>query len=89
MAAGVPVVATNVGGTPELVKDGETGVLVPAGDEARLVEALIPLVRDPLLRARYAARSKAFARSHFHISAVCRRFQELYATVYNSRLKSR
>src|SRR4029077_9155922 len=40
MAAGVPVVATDVGGNSELVTDGETGVLVPPGDEDRLVEVL-------------------------------------------------
>jgi glycosyltransferase involved in cell wall biosynthesis len=78
MAAGVPVVATQVGGNPELVTDGQTGLLVPPGDEAKLVEALAHLVRDPISRAQYATRSKQFARSNFHISEVCRRFEQLY-----------
>jgi glycosyltransferase involved in cell wall biosynthesis len=78
MAAGVPVVATGVGGTPELVNDGETGLLVPPGDEEKLVEALARLVRDPVLRAELGGRSKEFARSHFHIDLVCRRFEQLY-----------
>lgn len=81
MAAGVPVVATDVGGNPELVKDGETGLLVPPGDEKKLVEALAYLVRDSISRKRYAIRSKEFARSHFHIDRVCRRFEQLYLTL--------
>jgi len=81
MAAGVPVVATEVGGNPELVTDGETGLLVPPGDETKLVEALAHLVRDPLVRAQYARRSREFARSHFHIDEICRRFEQLYLEV--------
>ena len=52
MAAGVPVVATNVGGNPELVKDGKTGLLVPPGDENMLVQAMAHLVRDLMARCR-------------------------------------
>jgi glycosyltransferase involved in cell wall biosynthesis len=81
MAAGVPVVATDVGGNPELVKNGETGLLVPAGDENKLVEALARLVRDAVLRAQFAGRSKEFARSHFHIDQIRRRFEQLYVTL--------
>jgi glycosyltransferase involved in cell wall biosynthesis len=87
MAAGIPVVATNVGGNPELVKDGETGLLVPAGDEKKLVEALVRLVRDPSTRAEYAIRSKKLARSRFHIVEVCHRFEELYLSVCNRAKK--
>ena len=78
MAAGVPVVATSVGGNPELVRERETGLLVPHGDENKLVEALTCLVRDPSARAQYSARSRAFARSQFHIDQIARRFEELY-----------
>jgi glycosyltransferase involved in cell wall biosynthesis len=81
MAAGVPVVATSVGGTPELVKDGETGFLIPPGEEKKLVETLARLVRDPALRRQYAARSRQFARERFHISEVSRRFEQLYLSL--------
>jgi glycosyltransferase involved in cell wall biosynthesis len=81
MAAGVPVVATNVGGNPELVRDGETGVLVPLGGEPMLVEAIARLVSDPVSRAEYAARGREFARSQFHIDKVRRRFEQLYSTL--------
>jgi L-malate glycosyltransferase len=88
MAAGVPVVATEVGGNPELVKPGETGLLVPPGDQEKLVQALARLVRDPDLRSQYAARSKEFARAHFHIDEVCRRFEQLYMTLAKGRPRS-
>ena len=88
MAAGVPVVTTDVGGNPELVTNGENGLLVPPGDEEQLVEALAKLVRDPSLRMQYAVRSKEFARSHFHIDEVRRRFEELYLELGNKRQRS-
>jgi len=81
MAAGVPVLATEVGGNPELVADGQTGLLVPPGDETKLVEALAHLVRDPSARAQYARRSREFARSHFHMDEISRRFEQLYLEV--------
>jgi glycosyltransferase involved in cell wall biosynthesis len=52
MAAARPVIATYVAGTPELVRDGETGWLVPAGDVAALAEALGALSEAPLTRLR-------------------------------------
>ncbi len=55
MRAGLPVVATDVGGIREAVVDGETGFLVPHGDEIVLTDRLERLLRDPLLRARMGA----------------------------------
>jgi glycosyltransferase involved in cell wall biosynthesis len=52
MAAGVPVVATRVGGTPELVKDGDTGMLIPSGDVQALIAAIRQLLSDIELRKR-------------------------------------
>ncbi len=47
MAMGRPVVATATGGLPEIVRHGETGLLVPPGDEIALAEAIVALLRDP------------------------------------------
>jgi glycosyltransferase involved in cell wall biosynthesis len=52
MSLGRPVVATSVGGTPELVEDGVTGVLVPRADPAALARAVTSLLRDPQRRGR-------------------------------------
>ena len=52
MAAGKPVVSTNVGGIPEVIIDGETGILVPPHDPAGLAQALIRLAQDNGLRTR-------------------------------------
>lgn len=54
-AAGVPVVATAVGGTPEAVADGVTGFLVPPGDPAAIANKVGELLRDPALRAKFGA----------------------------------
>jgi starch synthase len=55
MACGTPVVSTRVGGIPDMLADGEAGVLVPHGDRAALREALLALVRDPQRRERIGA----------------------------------
>jgi 2-deoxystreptamine N-acetyl-D-glucosaminyltransferase/2-deoxystreptamine glucosyltransferase len=59
MAAGLPVVASDVGGIPEVVRHGETGLLVPPGDVGALAAALDLLAGDPVLRARLAAGARA------------------------------
>ena len=58
MAAGCAVVATRVGGTPELVEDGVSGLLVERGQPAALAEAITRLVRDPALRQALAAAAR-------------------------------
>ncbi len=65
MLAGRPVVATSAGGVPEVVCDGETGVLVPPGDARALREALDALRRDPARVATLARRGAAHARARF------------------------
>ena len=79
MAAGLPVVATDVGGVRELVADGETGLLVPAEDPARLAEALRSLLADPALRRRLGAAGHARARERFDLRALRDAHLELYA----------
>jgi glycosyltransferase involved in cell wall biosynthesis len=78
MAAGLPVVASNVGGLRELVRDGETGVLVPAGDPAALADALRPLLADPQLRRRLGSAGRVRAKTLFDLSGFRRAHLELY-----------
>jgi glycosyltransferase involved in cell wall biosynthesis len=65
MASGVPVIASRVGGIPEIVVDGETGVLVTAGDEAALATALGRLLSDAGERQRLGQAGATRARRHF------------------------
>ena len=58
MASGTPVVASRVGGLPEVVEDGETGFLVPPGDVAALRERISRLLDDPALASRMGARAR-------------------------------
>jgi glycosyltransferase involved in cell wall biosynthesis len=58
MEAGLPVVATRVGGLPELVRDGESGLLVPPRDPRALAEAIARVLDDPSLRAGMGARGR-------------------------------
>lgn len=65
MACGLPVVATKVGGLPELIIDGETGMLVPPEDERAMADALIAVLRDRGLAARLGEAGRARAASRF------------------------
>jgi alpha-maltose-1-phosphate synthase len=65
MACGTPMVATRIGGIPDLLGDGEAGVLVPHGDPAALREALLALVRDPERRRGLGAAGRARAEARY------------------------
>jgi len=79
MAAGVPVVASRVGGVAEQVADGETGLLVAPGDPAELAAALRRLAADPSLRRRLGAAGRARAERAFDLDAFRRAHVEAYS----------
>jgi glycosyltransferase involved in cell wall biosynthesis len=83
MAAGTPVVASQVGGMPELVNDGETGVLVPPGDPAALAAALARLAADPALRGRFGAAGRRRAEAEFSLAG----FHAQHLAVYRAALE--
>ncbi|MFY0523473.1 glycosyltransferase family 4 protein [Archangium gephyra] len=72
MACGCAVVASRVGGIPEVIQHGGTGLLVEPGDEAALAGALDRLVRDPELRRQLGASARQHAREHFRLSRTVR-----------------
>jgi len=78
MAAGLPVVASRVGGIPELVVDGETGLLVPPRDPQAMAAALRRLVDDPDLRRRLGAAGRARAEELFDLPAFRQAHLDLY-----------
>lgn len=77
MAAGVPVVATRVGGIPELAPAG-TALLVPPQDAAALAAAVRRLLEDPPLAAQQAARAREHVRAHLSAEAMARRVEAIY-----------
>jgi glycosyltransferase involved in cell wall biosynthesis len=78
MSAGLPVVASDVGGVSEAVVHGETGLLVPANDPGALAEALERLLRDVPLRLRLGATGLERVRRHFDVVPFRRAHLELY-----------
>ena len=64
MASGLPVIATNVGGLPEIVKEGETGFLVPSQDSKQLAQRIIRLIGDNELRQ--TMRTNAIAQAKYY-----------------------
>jgi glycosyltransferase involved in cell wall biosynthesis len=81
LAAGVPVVATDAGGTRTVVDDGETGFVVPVGDVDGLADRLTRLRDDPALRARFGATGAARMRERFSIDRMVDDVDRLYAEV--------
>jgi glycosyltransferase involved in cell wall biosynthesis len=78
MARGVPVVASAVGGIPEVVTDGVDGRLVPPGDSTALADAIIELLRDSELRRRLGEAGRRTVVDRFSIDAQVRAIQALY-----------
>ncbi|SEI80177.1 Glycosyltransferase involved in cell wall bisynthesis [Achromobacter sp. NFACC18-2] len=81
-AAGLPVVGVDVGGVSEMVNDGETGILVPAGDIAKLRAALASLIDDEALRARMgeAGRRMVYGEGKFSLAGLAKRTEQVYQT---------
>ncbi len=84
MAAGVPVIATRVGGTPEVLEDGVTGFLVDPGDRAAVAEASLRLLRDPALAAGMGRRAAEAAAARFSLEAMVSATRAVYAEAMGS-----
>ncbi len=82
MAAGLPVVASRVGGNGEIVRDGVDGLLFPSGDVEALRAALVRLRGDPALRAAMGESARVRASTSFGIDAMIDRYEALYARAY-------
>ena len=78
MAAGIPVVATRVGGLEGIVQEGETGLLVPPGDVAALEDAVWTLLQDEEACARMGMTARAYAQAHFSADRMISELDALY-----------
>jgi glycosyltransferase involved in cell wall biosynthesis len=80
-----PIVATRVGGTPEVVIDGETGILVPPADPAALAEAIGRMLDDPELQERFADNGSRLIQEEYSPKAKAARIAEVYDEVLTGR----
>ena len=89
MAAGLPVVATAVGGLPEVVTDGETGLLIPPRDAGALAGALARLLTDPALARRLGANARAHVREHYSLDRLGREINGIYGELVEQKFGGR
>jgi glycosyltransferase involved in cell wall biosynthesis len=85
MARGLPVVATRVGGNPEVVVDGETGYLVPPQQPAKLAERMLDLLRKPDRARQMGRQARARVEAHFQVSEMVARYEALYNDMLRRR----
>lgn len=87
-ALGRPVVATKVGGIPDIVNDGVTGILVPAGDDGALAGAVIKLLKNEALRKRMGDEAKKWADFRFSKQKMVDDIVRVYEELAGERLES-
>jgi glycosyltransferase involved in cell wall biosynthesis len=85
MAAGVPVLSTDVGGVGDLVTHGTTGWLVPSSDPAAMAHGIGELLSDADRRARLAAAGRAVALEQHHVAGLIRRVEALYTDLLRKK----
>ena len=78
MAAGVPVVATDVGGTGEIVKPGETGILVKQGNVQSICDGLCKLIDNPALAKKIGRNGLTMIREFYSMESIARKWKEVY-----------
>ena len=89
MAAGKPVVATAVGGNPEAVVHGETGLLVPPGDGRALAEAMVWILEHPAEAARFSAAARRRVAEHFDSMTMVRQYEAVYTALVGKLVATR
>lgn len=78
MAVGLPVVATRVGGNPEVVADGETGLLIPSADPAAMAEAIERMLASPAMRQEMGFAGRQRIEAHFDVSRMVGNYEGIY-----------
>ncbi|HGE69618.1 TPA: glycosyltransferase family 1 protein [Candidatus Poribacteria bacterium] len=78
MASGKAVVSTAVGGVPDIVLDGQTGILVPSGDEEKFADAIVDLLEDAEKRKQFGKRGREFVSANYTKERLCADIEHLY-----------
>jgi glycosyltransferase involved in cell wall biosynthesis len=84
-ACGLPIVASNTGGNPEIVVHGETGLLVPVGDDDSLRDALLTILPDAMLRQKLGDAARAWVQANGSIDASRRAYHQYYLEALGAR----
>ena len=79
MAAGLPIIATDVGGNNELVLNDQNGLLVPSGDVSALANALQTILNDPNKQKQFGQTSKQLVQKTFSLENMTKQYQEIYS----------
>jgi glycosyltransferase involved in cell wall biosynthesis len=82
MAAGLPVIATNVGGIPEVIKDGENGILVPPQDKVSLANAICRVLDDHKLAASLGGKARLTIEENYSLPAVTKAYEKVYLSLF-------
>jgi glycosyltransferase involved in cell wall biosynthesis len=87
LACGTPVVGFDVGGVPEMVRPGETGLLAQIKDIEALREAIVEILENPAMREEVSENCRRIAVEEYALDVQARRYAELYEAVLNNGTK--
>ena len=85
LAAGLPTIASNVGGNAEVIQNDASGLLVPPGDAGALAQALLKVLRDPELARRLASAGQEHVRRNFSFERMIEQVDQLYTELLERR----
>jgi len=85
MAAGIPAVATRVGGVPEVIEDGKAGILVPPADSHALAKGIATLLEDRTLATKMGNSAREVVARRFCLTRMVQAYQEIYASLLRKR----
>jgi glycosyltransferase involved in cell wall biosynthesis len=89
MAAGLPVIATAIGGIPEILEGGRAGILVPPKDVDALAKAIVELARDEKKRAELSDYGRKLVAERFDIRRTVREYEKLYLELLEKKKGSK
>ncbi len=89
MACGLPLIATAVGGNPEIIADGKSGLLVPNQNLPALAAALLILAQDPVLRQRMGQKARQIFEKKFTFQKMLASYQDLYQEILPNKTRAR
>jgi len=81
LCSGVPVVSSSVGGVPDLIRDGENGLLVPPADAGKLAEAIASVMKDTDLRKKLGENGKSSVYPDYHYTHLVDRLGRFYESL--------